>query len=89
MPSTDSKSLSYHENLKNRNILKLRELLKKLPPFCAEYLITTTHPFYSSNIFDKIKINGYKFINNFLPNCIINYRYERNYQITGKNNQII
>ena len=39
MPSTDSKSLSYHENLKNRNILKLRELLKKLPPFCAEYFI--------------------------------------------------
>lgn len=35
----DSKSLSYHDEVKKKNILKLRELLKKLPPFCAEYFL--------------------------------------------------
>ena len=35
----ESKSLNYHEKLKAQNVLKLRELLKKLPSFAAEYFI--------------------------------------------------
>ena len=35
----DSKSLSYHDEIKKKNILKLRELLKKLPPFAKEYFL--------------------------------------------------
>lgn len=35
----DSKSFNYHESMKAKNVLKLRELLKKLPSFCAEYFI--------------------------------------------------
>lgn len=35
----DSKSISYHESVKNNNTLKLRELIKKLPPFCRDYFL--------------------------------------------------
>ncbi len=35
----DSKSLSYHDTVKNNNTLKLRELLKKLPPFAKDYFL--------------------------------------------------
>ena len=35
----ESKSLNYHEKLKAQNVLKLRELLKKLPSFATEYFI--------------------------------------------------
>lgn len=35
----DSKSLSYHDEIIKKNILKLRELLKKLPPFAKEYFL--------------------------------------------------
>lgn len=35
----DSSNISYHESVKNKNTLKLRELLKKLPPFAKEYFL--------------------------------------------------
>lgn len=35
----DSKSMSYHDSVKNKNILKLRELQKKLPMFAREYFL--------------------------------------------------
>ena len=35
----EKKSLNYHESLKAKNVLKLRELLKRLPSFCADYFI--------------------------------------------------
>lgn len=35
----DSKSLNYHDTVKNNNILKLRSLLKKLPGFAKEYFL--------------------------------------------------
>ena len=35
----DSKNMNYHESIKANNILKLRELQKKLPEFSREYFI--------------------------------------------------
>lgn len=35
----DSKSISYHESVKNKNVMKLRELVKKLPSFCRDYFL--------------------------------------------------
>lgn len=35
----DSRSLSYHDEVKRQNVLKLRELLKRLPGFANEYFL--------------------------------------------------
>lgn len=35
----DSRSLSYHDEVKRQNVLKLRELLKRLPEFANEYFL--------------------------------------------------
>lgn len=35
----DSSNISYHESVKNKNTLKLRELLNKLPGFAKEYFL--------------------------------------------------
>ena len=44
----DNKKITYHEQTDISNILKLREVLKTLPPFCRDYFramdpVTTTN----------------------------------------------
>ena len=44
----DNKKVTYHEQTDISNILKLREVLKTLPPFCRDYFramdpVTTTN----------------------------------------------